>query len=46
MKCPAEPYRASTRPYDGLPELTYPSHDRDVLVTACGRLRAITILPT
>jgi len=23
---------------DGLPELTYPFHDREVLVTACGRL--------
>ena len=33
MKCPAEP-----RQYDGLPELTYPFHDRDILVTACGRI--------
>jgi transposase InsO family protein len=39
MKPPAEVYRASPRPYDGgLPELTYPMHDRDVLVTACGRI--------
>jgi len=38
MKCPAELYTASPRRYDGLPELTYPFHDRDVLVTACGRL--------
>jgi hypothetical protein len=38
MKCPAELYAASTRRYDGLPELTYPFHDRDVIVTACGRL--------
>ena len=38
MKCPAELYAASPRSYDGLPELTYPFHDRDVLVTACGRL--------
>jgi integrase-like protein len=38
MKCPAELYTASTRRYDGLPELTYPFHDRDILVTACGRL--------
>ena len=29
---------ASPRPYDGLPELIYPFHDREVLVTACGRL--------
>jgi hypothetical protein len=38
MKCPAELYLASPRPYDGLPELTYPFHDRDLLVTARGRL--------
>jgi hypothetical protein len=38
MKCPAELYVASPRRYDGLPELTYPFHDRDILVTACGRL--------
>jgi transposase InsO family protein len=38
MKCPAEVYAASPRPYAGLPELTYPLHDRDVLVTACGRI--------
>jgi hypothetical protein len=39
MKCPAEIYVASPRPYaGGLPELTYPLHDRDVLVTACGRI--------
>jgi hypothetical protein len=24
--------------YHGLPELTYPFHDRDVVITACGRL--------
>ncbi len=38
MKCPAELYTASTRRYDGLPELTYPFHERDILVAACGRL--------
>ena len=38
MKRPADLYTASTRRYDGLPELTYPFHDRDVVVTACGRL--------
>ena len=38
MKCPAEVYRPSLRPYDGLPEITYPLHDRDILVTACGRI--------
>lgn len=38
MKCPAELYSASPRHYDGLPVLTYPFHDRDILVTACGRI--------
>src|SRR5260370_7206181 len=38
MKCPAEIYSASSRPYSGLPDLTYPLHDRDVLVTACARI--------
>ena len=38
MKCPAEIYLASSRRYDGLLGIAYPFHDRDVLVTACGRL--------
>jgi transposase InsO family protein/transposase-like protein len=38
MKTPAEFYAASPRTYRGLPELAYPLHDRDVLVTACGRI--------
>src|SRR5438132_2845957 len=38
MKCPAEIYSASSRPYSGLPDPTYPLHDRDVLVTPCGRI--------
>ena len=38
MKCPAEIYAASSRPYSGMPDLTYPLHDRDALVTACGRI--------
>ena len=38
MKTPAQVYSASLRPYDGLPELSYPLHDREVLVTACGRI--------
>jgi len=38
MKCPAERYTASARAYVGLPDLTYPFHDRDVIVTNCGRL--------
>jgi len=38
MKCPAEVYTPSAKPYDGLPELEYPFHDKDILVTACGRI--------
>ena len=38
MKTPAERYRPSARPYQGLPELTYPFHDKDILVTSCGRI--------
>ena len=38
MKYPAELYAPSPRRYDGLPDLTYPFHDRDILVTACGRI--------
>jgi hypothetical protein len=38
MKCPAKLYGASPRRYDSLPELSYPFHGRDVLVTACGRI--------
>ena len=38
MKTPAELYRPTARPYRGLPEIDYPMHDRDALVTACGRI--------
>ena len=38
MKCPAEVYTPSPRPYRGLPDLSYPLHDRDILVTCCGRI--------
>ena len=38
MKCPADVYIPSRKPYSGIPDLTYPFHDRDVLVTACGRI--------
>ncbi len=38
MKTPAEVYSPSPRPYDGLPELAYPFHDKDIMVTACGRI--------
>jgi transposase InsO family protein len=38
MRTPAQVYPASLRAYGGLPELSYPLHDRDILVTACGRI--------
>ena len=38
MRCPAELYAPSLRLYRGLPELTYPFHDREIIVTTCGRL--------
>ena len=38
MKTPAELYAPSSRAYDGLPDVEYPFHDRDILVTACGRI--------
>jgi transposase InsO family protein len=38
MKCPAEVYSSSCRPYQGLPEPHYPFHDKTVVVTSCGRL--------
>jgi transposase InsO family protein len=38
MKCPAEVYTLSTREYRGLPEVSYPFHDREIVVTACGRI--------
>jgi transposase InsO family protein len=38
MKCPAELYTASTRPYSGIGEPLYPFHDKTLVVTNCGRL--------
>lgn len=38
MRCPANAYAPALRAYQGLPELEYPLHDRDALITACGRL--------
>jgi putative transposase len=38
MRCPAELYSPSPRPYLGLPELDYPFHDKAVTVTTCGRI--------
>ena len=38
MKVPADIYAVSMRAYQGLPELDYPLHDKDVTVTCCGRI--------
>lgn len=38
MKCPAEVYQSSSRPYRGIGRIEYPSHDRTVTVTHCGRI--------
>lgn len=38
MKFPAEVYQPSSRPYRGLPPLSYPFHDKTITVTHCGRI--------
>lgn len=38
MRTPAELYAPSSIPYEGLPDVEYPFHDRDIIVTACGRI--------
>lgn len=38
MKCPSEVYTPSPRPYKGLQEVTYPFHDKTLMVTSCGRI--------
>ncbi len=38
MACPSEIYTPANRPYRGLPEVEYPCHDKDILVTSCGRI--------
>jgi len=38
MKCPAEVYQPSPRPYTGLPDIDYPFHDKTIVVTRCGRI--------
>jgi transposase InsO family protein len=37
MRCPAELYTASSRPYSGIGEPLYPFHDKTLVVTNCGR---------
>ncbi len=38
MKTPAKLYTQAPRVYEGLPDLEYPFHDRDITVTNCGRI--------
>src|SRR5215471_6657803 len=38
MKCPAEVYQPSPRPYTGLPDIDYPLHDKTIVVTRCRRI--------
>jgi transposase InsO family protein len=38
MKRPVDVYVSSSRPYTGLSDITYPFHDRSILVTSCGRI--------
>ena len=38
MKTPVEIYSPSQRPYIGLPDLSYPFHDKVLHVTSCGRV--------
>jgi putative transposase len=38
MKCPAEVYQPSPRPYTGLQDIDYPLHDKTIVVTRCGRI--------
>jgi putative transposase len=38
MQYPAELYKPSPRPYQGLGDLEYPFHDRTITVTSCGRI--------
>jgi len=38
MKTPSEVYKPANKPYKGLPDLSYPLHDREILVTSCGRI--------
>jgi transposase InsO family protein len=38
MKRPGDLYQKSPRPYQGLPDITYPGYDKTILVTHCGRI--------
>lgn len=38
MKCPGNLYTKSTKEYKGIEELEYPLHDKEIIVTNCGRI--------
>ena len=38
MRTPAQASCGSPRPYTGLPDISYPLHDREVMATACSRI--------
>ena len=38
MKTPSDTYQKSLRPYQGLPNIEYPLHDKTITVTKCGRI--------
>lgn len=38
MKCPKDVYKQSSRPYQGLPDITYPEYDKSLLMSNCGRI--------
>ena len=38
MRCPAEVYQPSPRPYTGLPDIDYPFHDKTIVVTVAAAL--------
>lgn len=38
MRPPAQVYKPAEREYVGLPELSYPLHDLEIDITACGRI--------
>ena len=38
MLRPADLYTPSTRKYEGLPDVSYPFHDKTITITNCGRI--------
>lgn len=38
MKCPSDIYQKSKQKYTGLPDITYPEHDKTLLISNCGRI--------